>query len=54
MADRQGNQLLFILLGVFSSILLINIVYGTEEQQLWATSLKEKALGMQFLALNYS
>ena len=52
MANKLAFNSIFGFFGLFSLILLIQFVNGTEEQQLWATTLKEKALGMEYLALS--
>ena len=46
MADKQANQIIFSVLGLYILMLLNQCARATEEQQLWAATLKEKAIGM--------
>lgn len=52
MAEKVANYKIFALLGLIFWTLIISFVDGTEDKQLWAATLKEKALGeMQKLIL---
>ena len=50
MADKQANKVIFSVLGLYILLIVNHCARATEEQQLWAATLKEKAIGMFIFA----